>query len=125
MLSKKKVTTLAKKLAQLSFDGAEIDLSRVRAIAELMAEFAETVRRSLQRKYLHFLENECHRFRLSIEYVDGGDFISIQRFMERHMQRKLRLETTENRALIAGLRISVGDCIWERSIRGDLSALCS
>jgi F-type H+-transporting ATPase subunit delta len=124
MLSKKQVTALAKKLAQGSFEGAEIDLSRVRAITQLIAEFAERVQGSLRRKYFHFLENECHWRRLRIEHAGICDFVQIQRSMERHVQRKLKLETAENIALIAGLRISVGDYVWERSIRGDLSTLC-
>jgi F0F1-type ATP synthase delta subunit len=125
MLSRKRVTVLAKRLAKLSLDGAEIDLSRVHAIAQLITEFAEIVRHSLQRKYLHFLENECHRVRLSIEYVDECDFIQIQSLVEQHVRRKLKLEMMENKALIAGLKITVGDYIWERSIRGDLSMLCA
>jgi F-type H+-transporting ATPase subunit delta len=124
MLSKKRVTALAKKLAQRSLDGAEIDRFRVRAIAQLIAEFSECLRHSLRRQYLHFLESEWHRHRLRIEYVGTCDFVSIQRSMEQHMGRQLKLETTENVALIAGLRIAVGDYVWERSIRGDLSALC-
>jgi hypothetical protein len=115
---------LAKRLAQLSFEEAEIDLSRVRVVAQLIAEFAETVRRPLQRKYLYFLENEYRQFRLNVEYAGEYDFVQIQNSVERHMQRKLKLETTENMALIAGLRIAVGDYVWERSIRGDLSMLC-
>jgi hypothetical protein len=125
MLSKKKVTALAKRLAQLSFEGAEIDRSRVRVAVEWMGECAETVRGLLRRKYLHFLENECHRRLLKIEYAGECDFIPIQRSTEQHVGRILKLETVENVALIAGLRISVGDCIWERSIRSDLATLCS
>jgi hypothetical protein len=124
MLSKKRVTALAKKLAQCSFDGAEIDLSRVRAVAQLVAEFTECLRHSLRRQYLYFLENEWHGHRLRVEYVGVCDSVSIQRSMERHMRRKLKLEAAENVALIAGLRIAVGDYVWERSIRGDLSMLC-
>jgi hypothetical protein len=125
MPSKKKVIALAKRLAQLSFEGTEIDRSRVRAAVEWMEECAETMRGSLRRKYLQFLENECHRRLLRIEYAGECDFISIQRSMEQHMERTLKLEMVENMALIAGLKISVGDYIWERSIRNDLSTLCS
>jgi uncharacterized iron-regulated protein len=124
MLSGKRVTALAKKLAQCSFDGLEIDRSRVRAMVELIGELTERMS-SLQRRYLHFLESEWHRRRLKIEYAGIGDFVSIQNFMERHVRRKLKLEVEENVALIAGLRISIGDHIWERSIRSDLSRLCS
>ncbi|MDR1907086.1 MAG: hypothetical protein LBQ03_02620 [Puniceicoccales bacterium] len=124
MLSKKQVTALAKKLAQDSFEGTEIDLSRVQAIAKLITEFAERVQNSLRRKYLYFLENECHWRRLRIEYAGVCDFVQIQSSMEQHVRRKLKLETAENVALIAGLRIFVGDYIWERSIRGDLLTLC-
>ncbi|MDR0740181.1 MAG: F0F1 ATP synthase subunit delta [Puniceicoccales bacterium] len=125
MLSKKRVTALAKRLAQLSFNGAEIDRLRVQVAVEWIEECAEMVRGSLRRKYLHFLENECHWRLLRIEYAGECDFIPIQRSMEQHVGRTLKLETAENVALIAGLRISVGDCIWERSIQGDLSTLCS
>jgi hypothetical protein len=125
MLSNKKVTVLAKRLAQFSFEGAEIDRLRVQAVAEWMGECAEMVRGSLRRKYCHFLENECHRRLLRIEYAGACDFTSIQRSMEQYVRRSLKLEAVENGALIAGLRISVGDRIWERSIRCDLSILCS
>ncbi|MDR1591016.1 MAG: hypothetical protein LBR92_03420 [Puniceicoccales bacterium] len=125
MVSKKKVTALAKRLAQLSFEGAEVNLSRVQAIAKLIAEYAESARGSLRRKYLHFLERECQWRLLRIEYAGERDWDSTQRSMEHHVGRELKLETVENVALIAGFRISVGDYIWERSIRSDLSILCS
>jgi hypothetical protein len=125
MVSRKKVTALAKKLAQRSFEGAEIDLSHVRAIAQLIAEYAESARGLLRRTYLHFLERECHWRLLRIEYAGERDWAPVQRSMEQHVGRKLKLETVENTALIAGFRISVGDYIWERSIRSDLSTLCS
>jgi hypothetical protein len=125
MLSKKKVNSMAKRLARLSFDEetGEIDLSRVRAIIKFIPEIEERVRYLWERQYLRFLENEWERRLLKIEYVGACDCVNLQRSIEQGLGRKLQLQVLENEELIAGLRISVGDYIWERSIRGDLTAL--
>jgi F0F1-type ATP synthase delta subunit len=61
---------------------------------------------------------------MTIEHVSVSDFAQIQCSRECHLQRKVKLETAKNIGLIAGFWIYVGDYVWERPIRGDLSRLC-
>ncbi|MDR2200841.1 MAG: hypothetical protein LBN94_01895 [Puniceicoccales bacterium] len=121
MLTKKRISHLGKRLAQLSFnaDGV-LDRDRVAAILEAMGELHERNRNALGRKYYYFLEAEWNSRLLKIEHVVGCDWEGIRTLMERFTQKKLQCELVKTPELIAGLRVTLGDHIWERSIRNDL-----
>ena len=45
--------------------------------------------------------------------------------MSRKYERRVSTETKENPALIAGIRVRIGDDVYESSVAGQLSALAS
>ncbi|MDR1435543.1 MAG: F0F1 ATP synthase subunit delta [Puniceicoccales bacterium] len=125
MLAKKKVNALAKRLAQLSFDGTTgcIDGELIREIIRIIQEFHENVRSLLLKKYRYFLETEQANQTVRIEYFGQCDIEKIHTHAEQFAKKKLKCEAIEDPKLIAGIRIILGDQIWERSIRCDLDRI--
>ena len=73
-------------------------------------------------------EIEDRRSRLLVEHagdISPSELESMRDRLGKKYGRTLRLETRVNAALIAGLRASVGDDIYESSVAGRLAALQS
>jgi F0F1-type ATP synthase delta subunit len=119
----------AKKLARLSLDaGSQIDPARVDAVISTLRNHAPRVQRAILKAYLRYLQIEDRRSRILVEH--SGDAASagleaLRTRLEKKYGRALRLEARENPALIAGLRASVGDDIYESSISSRLTALAT
>jgi hypothetical protein len=121
----KKIIILAKKLAKNSFDGATgaIDLECVRGMIAIILEFPERTRYILFKRYQYFLGVEQVNRTATIEYAGECDMGLIHARMEQFARQKLQLRAVPVSELVAGLRVTLGDRIWERSIRGDLEAI--
>ncbi|MDE6576376.1 MAG: F0F1 ATP synthase subunit delta [Opitutales bacterium] len=126
MHSKRRIAALAKRLAASSFDAhGALDIPRIRALAGLISEFPERDRGLLLRKYVYFLEETYCRQTIRVECSGGCDTEEIRCSLEATYRRPLELIVQENPELIAGVRVTLGDHIWERSVRSDLIAMRS
>ncbi|MDR1303067.1 MAG: hypothetical protein LBJ81_00405 [Puniceicoccales bacterium] len=123
---RKKIIILAKKLAKNSFDGATgaIDLEYVRGMVAIILESPERTRYVFLKRYQYFLGIEQLNRTAAIEYAGDCDVGIIHARMEQFARQKLQLRAVPIPELVAGLRVTLGDRIWERSIRGDLEAIC-
>ena len=125
----RKQKDLAKKLARLSLDaGGQISTERVQAVLSSLGGQTVRARRALLKAYLHYLQIEDRRSRLLVEHagdISPSELESMRDRLGKKYGRTLRLETRVNAALIAGLRASVGDDIYESSVAGRLAALQS
>jgi len=125
----RKQKDLAKKLARLSLDaGGQISTERVQAVLSSLGSQTVRARRALLKAYLHYLQIEDRRSRLLVEHagdISPSELESMRDRLGKKYGRTLRLETRVNAALIAGLRASVGDDIYESSVAGCLAALQS
>ena len=123
----RKQKDLAKKLARLSLDaGGQISAERVQAVLSSLGSQTVRARRALLKAYLHYLQIEDRRSRLLVEHAGAiapAELEAMRNRLGKKYGRTLRLETRENTALLAGLRASVGDDIYETSIAGRLAAL--
>lgn len=120
------INALAKRLASAGFDshGAP-DFLKIRESVDLIAQYPERHRGLLLRKYAYFLEERYRQQTVFIEYAGSCDSRKIHQSLEELHQRPLGMVAQENKELVAGIRITLGDHIWERSIRSDLTALRS
>jgi F0F1-type ATP synthase delta subunit len=117
----------AKKLARLSLDaGGQIDPARVDAVLSSLRGHPPRVQRALLKAYLKYMQVEDRRGRLLVEHAGNttsSDLDALRNRLEKKYNRALILEARENSALIAGLRASVGDDIYESSLSHRLAAL--
>jgi F0F1-type ATP synthase delta subunit len=117
----------AKKLARLSLDaGSQIDPARVDAVISSLRGHTPRVQRAILKAYLRYLQIEDRRSRILVEHAGGAspaDLAALRTRLEKKYNRALRLETRETPGLLAGLRASVADDIYEASISSRLTAL--
>jgi F0F1-type ATP synthase delta subunit len=117
----------AKKLARLSLDaGGQIDPARVDAVLSSLRGRSPRVQRALLKAYLRHMQVEDRRGRLLVEHAGNAtssDLDALRNRLEKKYNRALILEARENPTLIAGLRASVGDDIYESSLSHRLAAL--
>jgi F-type H+-transporting ATPase subunit delta len=120
---------LTKKLARLSLgaDG-QLEQARVDAVLSSLRSYPPRLLRHLLKAYLHYLKIEDLRGVLLYEYsgLIGTDTLeSLRQHFNQKYQRALRLELKPNDSLLAGLRISIGDDVFEYSASSRLETLRS
>lgn len=129
MILDRKQKDFAKKLARLSLDvGGQISAERVQSVLSSLGGQTVRARRALLKAYLHYLQIEDRRGRLLVEHagdIAPAELEAMRDRLGKKYARTLRLETRENTALIAGLRASVADDIYESSVAGRLATLQS
>jgi F0F1-type ATP synthase delta subunit len=106
--------------------GGQLDASRVDAVLVSLRGQKPRVQRAILKAYLHYIEIEDRRSRVSIEHagnVGPAELEALRARLAKKYGRALRLETRENPALIAGLRASVADDIYESSVSSRLANL--
>ncbi len=117
----------AKKLARLSLDaGSQLDPARVDAVLSSLRGHPPRVQRAILKAYLRYLQIEDRRGRILVEHAGDAspaDLDALRNRLEKKYGRALRLEAREAPALIAGLRASVADDIYEASLSSRLTAL--
>ncbi|HVU37515.1 MAG TPA: F0F1 ATP synthase subunit delta [Opitutales bacterium] len=127
MLLDRQLKDFAKKLARLSLEaGGQIDPARVDAVLASLQGHKPRARRAILKAYLRYLQIEDRRSRLLVEHagnIGPGELEALRARLAKKYGRALRLETKENSALIAGLRASVADDIYESSVSHRLGSL--
>ncbi len=125
----RKQKDFAKKLARLSLDAdGQIGAERVQFVLSSLGGQTVRARRALLKAYLHYLKIEDRRSCLLVEHagdIAPAELDAMRDRLGKKYGRTLRLETRDNAALIAGLRATVGDDIYESSVAGRLAALQS
>jgi F-type H+-transporting ATPase subunit delta len=116
-----------KRLARLSLgDDGQIDPARADAVLGSLRAYPIRLQRALLKAYLHYLEIEDHRGRLLYEYsgiISPAELESLRQHFDKKYGRSLRLELKNNSDLLAGLRVSIGDEVFEYSASNRLANL--
>lgn len=116
----------AKKLAELSLDDDGVSAERVEAVLESLRKNPPRKPKTVLRHYLYYIKQAINRGRALVEYageIDDSAVAAIQKQLTHNYQRPITTTTVENRALIAGLRVSIGDDIYDASVAGRLANL--
>lgn len=127
MLLDRKQRDLAKKLARMSLDASgQIDAARVDAVLSSLRHHKPRVQRAILKAYLHYMQIEDRRTCLLVEHagnIGPAELEALRARLTKKYGRTLRLETRENPALIAGMRATVADDIYETSVANRLATL--
>ena len=120
MVTSHKTRELAKKLAHMSLD------QEGRVLEERVRETLESLRANPPREhkallciYLKRIKREIAKGVAVVEYAgkpDGSDIETLQRELTEHYGRSIQLELRENTDLLAGIRVTVGDDVYEDSV---------
>lgn len=124
--SKKQINQLAKKLVRASLQDGRISQQRVSAVLELLRRQPEARRRELLKAYLRQMRREEARHTLVIEHagpLSPKARDEIVSSMSAKAGRRLSVETRETPDLLGGVRVRLGDDVFDASIAGRLAAL--
>lgn len=129
MCVSQKITRRAKALVALSLDEAHVvDQERVQLVLKnLLASSVSSVRtRVLLKTYERLIKVALRQSQGTLEYAGSVAPEAIENLSEKLQKftgRKIKLASSENLGLIAGIRLSFADYVWESSVAHSLSFL--
>jgi len=117
----------AKKLVDLSLDAdRQPSQAQVAAVLEALRQDPPRQHRRLLRLYAKFLEAEERRGQAKIEYagaIGAGELTALEEKFTRDYGRKNTAIAHEKPQLIAGVRVTVGDDVYDSSLATRLAQL--
>ena len=126
MKSKKEITKIAKKLFQESFTNQRLDTPKIRTNINLIKKYYKTRALEVLRVYFHLLKASLDKETLVIEAADmlpNNDVKQIQNYFEKRTGGSLGIKFQQNPLLLGGLKVTLGDTLWDFSVKGKISQM--
>ncbi len=123
---KKQITQLAQKLFKLSFVDGRFSEERVAGVLAYVEKNPPAKPLAVLRAYSRLVAVEVAKGEAVVEHagpVSDAAIQSIAAAMTSRYQRPIIASARPNAALLAGLRVRVGDDVYESSAAGQLAAL--
>lgn len=118
---------IAERLLALSRDAeGELDASKVENVLAWLRTRPLAERHRLLSLYVRLVRRDRRASTLLVEYAGEEPTTSLQTLLAAKTSesgRPLRLESRPNPALIGGLRVRLGDDVWDASLAARLDAL--
>jgi F-type H+-transporting ATPase subunit delta len=122
----KSAQLLARQLFQLSLDGGAISPERVGGVLAWVERHKPSHPILVLQAYRRLVAAELARGRAEVEHagpVSAEILQNVAAAMTRRYGRKIAAESRPNPSLLAGLRVRVGDDVYDASASGRLAAL--
>ena len=122
----KRLVQYAKKLVQISIDDGRVSDERVKAIMGTFASRPPRRFKTILKLYLYYIKRELRKSQAVIEYagsINKSSIETIERNLTSHYGRPITVTLSENQELLAGIRISVADDVYDSTIAGSLNNL--
>lgn len=126
--AQKQAQQLARQLFRLSFVAGELSAERVAGVLEYVEKHAVPHPHAVLSAYHRLVAGEVARGQAVVEHagpISPTTLSTIGATMAGKYQRKITPIAQRNDALLAGLRVRVGDDVYESSVAGQLAALAS
>jgi F-type H+-transporting ATPase subunit delta len=126
MRASKQSQQFARQLFRLSLSEGQVSAERVSAVLAHLASKPPRQPLLVLRQYQRLITTQLARNSASVEHggaIDDAMLLSIEAAFSRRYQRPITASARPNPALIAGLRIRIGDDLYESSISSQLAAL--
>lgn len=125
---KKQVQQLARQLFNLSIVNGELSAERVAGVLQYIESHRPANTVAVLKAYQRLVAVEVARGQAVVEHagpVSDSVLANIAGTMSKKYGRKVASIARRNDALLAGLRVRVGDDVYESSVAGQLAALAS
>jgi len=116
----------SKKLADLSLENDLVSSEKVEAVLETLRKHPPRKSKLVLKHYLYYIKQAMNRGRAVIEFagcVEESAIAGIEKQLSANYNRPITTASVRNEALIAGLRITIGDDIYDASVAGRLANL--
>ncbi|WP_414662416.1 F0F1 ATP synthase subunit delta [Horticoccus sp. 23ND18S-11] len=124
----KQIQQLARQLFKLSFVGGSLSAESVSGVLQYVEKHRPPHTLAVLKIYQRLVSAEVARGQAVVEHagpVNDALLATIATAMTRKYARPVTSQSRRNDALIAGLRVRVGDDVYESSVSGQLAALAS
>ncbi len=125
---KKQIQQLSRQLFQLSLAQGELSAERVAGVLQYVEKHRPANSLAVLRAYQRLVAAEVARGQAVVEHAGtvGATILSdIAAAMSKKYSRKVTSVARRNDALLAGLRVRVGDDVYESSVAGQLGQLAA
>lgn len=122
----KQVQQLARQFLKLSLLDGALSAERVAGVLQYIEKHRPAHSLAVLRTYQRLVAAEVARGQAVVEHagpVSEATLAQIAETMSRRYARKVTSVARRNDALLAGLRVRVGDDVYESSVAGQLTAL--
>ena len=124
----KQIKELARQYFKLSLVDGALSADRVSGVLQYLEKHRPAHTVAVLKAYHRLVAAEVARSRALVEHagpISDAILVGITAAMTKRYQRPVTGLARRNDALIAGLRIRVGDDVYESSVTGQLAALAS
>jgi F-type H+-transporting ATPase subunit delta len=126
--AKKQIQQLARQFFKLSVVDDALSGDRVAGVLAYIEKHRPAHALAVLKAYHRLVAAEVARRQAVVEHagaIDASALAAIAAAMTRHYRRNVTAIAQRNDALLAGLRVRVGDDTYESSVAGQLSVLAS
>ncbi|TAG29203.1 MAG: hypothetical protein EAZ36_04460 [Verrucomicrobia bacterium] len=123
-----KIRAYAKQLVQLSLDGGAVSAERVAGVLEYIEKYPPARPQAVLLAYHKLVAAEIAKGEARIEHagpVVPSALTAIAEALAKRYGRPVVPIATPNSKLLAGLRVRIGDDVFESSVSGQLAALAA
>lgn len=128
MDSAKQAQPLARLLFKLSFEGGQLSAERVSGVLAYLDENPPRHALAVLKAYQHLIQTEVAKGRAVVEHagqLPEAALSAIAATLSKKYFRQVEAIAQPNPALLAGMRVRIGDDIFESSIAAQLEALAA
>jgi len=123
-----KIRTYVKQLVQLSLDNGAVSAERVAGVLEYLDKTPPARPQAVLLAYRKLIAEEIAKGEARIEHagpVTSEALAAIAASLAQRYGRPVAAVATPNAKLLAGLRVRIGDDVYESSVSGQLAALAA
>ena len=125
--SDRKLRDYARHLVTVSLDETgRVSSERVEAILQTLASKPPRHLKSILKLFLYYIRHELRKSEAVVEHagaISPETMARLEDFLSERYQRRITASSRANRDLIAGLRVSIADDVFDTSIAGQLATL--
>ena|SRR5947209_1413472 len=128
MAANKHAAQLGRQFFKLGLENGQITAERVAAVLQYLEKHPPRHGLAVLKAYYRLVRNELAKSHATVEYAGSlSDSVlqQLARLLSTKYNRQISAAAKPNPDLIAGLRIRIGDNIFESSIAGQLEALAA
>jgi len=125
---KKQIQSLARQFFKLSLVDGTLSADHVTGVLAYIEKHRPAHPLAVLRAYQRLIAAEFSRGQAVVEHAGSVNEATLQAIaaaMQKKYHRPIGVSARKNDALVAGLRVRVGDDVYESSIAGQLSALAA
>ncbi len=125
---KKQIQQLARQFFKLSFDQGSLSVDRVSGVLQYIEKHRPAGAIAILKAYQRLIAAEVARGQAVVEhagFANGAALDLVSATLARKYGRPITWVAKRNDALIAGLRVRVGDDVYESSVSGQLATLAA